>query len=134
MDYPDWKETREGMWAAELNFPMIDEETPTFMGRPHVTSAAGLPGADVVVIGAPYVSSNSDEWAGVAKEHWLAAPQRVRQQSIRYQSGYIQDFRMDVMYVLGRPLRRVNWFIRWPWGATLAVEWRRCGSTPMPTF
>ena len=96
MYYPDWKETREGMWAAELKFPMIDEETPTFMGRPHVSDTAGLQGADVVVIGAPYVSSNSEEWAGVSKEDWLAAPQRVRQQSIRYQSGYIQDFRLDV--------------------------------------
>lgn len=96
MYYPEWKETREGIWAAELDFPMIDEETPTFMGRPHATSAGALENADVVIIGAPYVSSNSDEWAGVSKEHWLAAPQRVRQQSIRYQSGYIQDFRMDV--------------------------------------
>ena len=33
MDYPDWKEIREGMWAAELNFPMIDEETPTFINH-----------------------------------------------------------------------------------------------------
>ena len=82
MYYPEWKETREGMWAGELSFPMIDEETPTFMGRPHVTSTKELAGADVVIIGAPYVSSNSDEWAGVSKEAWLAAPQRVRQQSI----------------------------------------------------
>jgi agmatinase len=96
MDYPDWSETRYGMWAAELKFPMIDEDTPTFMGRPHVTDKAGLKDADVVVIGSPYVSSSSDEWAGVGKEHWLAAPQRVRQQSIRYQSGYVQDFRLNV--------------------------------------
>ena len=96
MDYPDWKETREGMWAAELRFPMIDEETPTFLGQPHATRKADLEGADVVIIGSPYVSSSSDEWAGIAKEHWLAAPQRVRQQSIRYQSGYIQDFRLNV--------------------------------------
>ena len=55
-----------------------------------------LEGADVAIIGAPYVSSNRDEAAGIDKEHWLAAPQRVRQRSIRYRSGYIQDFRMDV--------------------------------------
>ena len=96
MYYPEWKETLEGMWAGELSFPMIAEETPTFMGRPHAASRKDLEGVDVAIIGAPYVSSNSDEWAGVSKEHWLAAPQRVRQQSIRYQSGYIQDFRMDV--------------------------------------
>ena len=57
MYYPEWKETREGMWAAELKFPMIDEETPTFMGRPHASDAKSLAGADVVIIGAPYVSS-----------------------------------------------------------------------------
>ncbi len=96
MNYPDWKETREGMWAAELDFPMIDDETPTFMGRPYARTKADISDADVVVIGAPYVSSSSDEWAGVGKEHWLAAPKRVRQQSIRYQSGYVQDFRMNV--------------------------------------
>lgn len=96
MSYPDWQETRDGMWAGELDFPMIDDQTPTFMGRPHVTERKALNGADVVIIGSPYVSSSSDEWAGVGKEHWLAAPQRVRQQSVRYQSGYIQDFRLNV--------------------------------------
>ncbi len=96
MNYPDWKETREGMWAASLEFPMIDDETPTFMGRPHVVSKDELEGTDVVIIGSPYVSSSTDEWAGVAKEHWLAAPKRVRQQSCRYRSGYIQDFGFNV--------------------------------------
>ncbi len=96
MNYPDWPEIRKGMWAASLDFPMIDEETPTFMGRPHVQRKEDLQGANVVIIGSPYVSSSTDEWAGINKEHWLAAPKRVRQQSIRYQSGYIQDFRFDV--------------------------------------
>ena len=96
MKYPDWNEVRDGMWAAKLDFPMIDDETPTFMGCRHVTRKDELEGADVVIIGSPYVSSSSDEWAGVDKEHWLAAPKRVRQQSIRYQSGYIQDFRFNV--------------------------------------
>ncbi len=96
MSYPDWQEIRKSMWAGELDFPMIDEETPTFMGRSLVSRKEDLKGADVVIIGSPYVSSSTDEWAGVAKEHWLAAPKRVRQQSIRYQSGYIQDFRFNV--------------------------------------
>ncbi len=96
MNYPDWKETREGMWAASLQFPMINEDTPSFLGRPYIKQKEDLHGADVVIIGSPYVSSSTDEWAGVAKEHWLAAPQRVRQQSIRYQSGYIQDFGFNV--------------------------------------
>ena len=96
MTYPDWREVRESMWAAELDFPMIDDETPTFLGQPHAKTKEDLVGADVVVIGSPYVSSSTDEWAGVSKEDWLAAPQRVRQQSIRYQSGHIQDFRINV--------------------------------------
>ncbi len=96
MNYPNWKETRESMWAAERSFPMIDEETPTFLAQPHAKNKQDLKGADVVIIGSPYVSSSSDEWAGIAKEHWLAAPKRVRQQSIRYQSGYVQDFRLNV--------------------------------------
>lgn len=33
-----------------------------------------------------------DEYAGVPKTDWLAAPQ----QSIRYKSGYIQDFDLDM--------------------------------------
>lgn len=36
------------------------------------------------------------EYAGVDKREWLAGPKRVRQQSIRYGSGYIQDFDLDV--------------------------------------
>ena len=80
MTYPDWKETRDGMWAAGRQFPMIDEDTPTFLGQKHAREKADLAGADVVIIGSPYVSSSSDEWAGIGKEHWLAAPQRVRQQ------------------------------------------------------
>jgi hypothetical protein len=29
-------------------------------------------------------------------EEWLAAPKRIRQQSIRYGSGCIQDFNLDI--------------------------------------
>jgi agmatinase len=36
------------------------------------------------------------EYAGVSKSEWIAGPKRVRQQSIRYASGYIQDFDLDV--------------------------------------
>ena len=40
MHYPEWKETREGIWAAGLDFSMSDEETPTLMGPKvlHATS------------------------------------------------------------------------------------------------
>jgi len=96
MDYPDWEEIRNSMWTGQLKFPMIDDETPTFMGQRYVKNREEIDGADVVIIGSPYVSSSTDEWAGVDKSHWLAAPKRVRQQSVRYQSGYIQDFRLNV--------------------------------------
>ena len=96
MKYPEWSEIRKSMWAETLDFPMIDEETPTFLGCRYASDKEELAEADVVIIGSPYVSSSSDEWAGIGKEHWLAAPKRVRQQSIRYQSGYIQDFRFNV--------------------------------------
>jgi agmatinase len=33
---------------------------------------------------------------GVGKSEWIAGPKRVRQQSIRYGSGYVQDFDIDV--------------------------------------
>ena len=42
MNYPDWNETKESMWAAERNFPMIDEETPTFMAQPHAKTKEDL--------------------------------------------------------------------------------------------
>ena len=53
------------------------------MGVPHVTTADGLAGADAVIIGAPYVATTEDEYAGVHKDHWIAGPKRVRQQSER---------------------------------------------------
>ncbi|MBT4889723.1 MAG: agmatinase [Rhodospirillales bacterium] len=77
------------------NLPMIDDETPTFMARPLVHTAEELKGADVVIIGSAYVAGTSD-YAGVSINDWAAAAKRVRQQSCRYRSGYIQDFDIDV--------------------------------------
>jgi agmatinase len=68
---------------------------PTFMGLPHASTPADLDGADAVILGAPYVAS-WEEYAGVPKSDWIAAPKRVRQQSIRYPSGYLQDMDLDV--------------------------------------
>jgi agmatinase len=72
---------------------------PTFMGLPLATSANDLKGADAVIIGAPYVAAWG-EYAGVSKSEWIAGPKRVRQQSIRYASGYVQDFDLDVFEYL----------------------------------
>jgi agmatinase len=95
VSYPDWETVRNSSFARTRYFPMIDADMPTFMAQPHATSAADLRGADVVIIGAPYVASWT-EYAGVGKGEWLAGPKRVRQQSIRYASGYVQDFDLDV--------------------------------------
>jgi agmatinase len=95
-DYPSWDEFMRTSFAKGRDFPMIEPELPTFMGVPHVTAAEGLKGADAVIIGAPYVATTEDEYAGVHKDHWIAGPKRVRQQSVRYRSGYIQDFDLDV--------------------------------------
>lgn len=95
MTYPSWDEIRNSVFARARWYPMIDGDTPTFMARPFATSPADLKGADVVIIGAPYVASWQD-YAGLGKGEWIAGPKRVRQQSIRYASGYIQDFDLDV--------------------------------------
>ena len=103
LTYPTWEEQMmawnefiSGSFGGEWTAPMIGPETPTFMGLPHATRPAELEGMDAVIIGAPYVASESEKYAGVDRLEWLAAPQRVRQQSVRYQSGYIQDFDLDV--------------------------------------
>ena len=74
---------------------MISEDMPTFMARPHAMGPEDLKGADVVIIGAPYVAGWGG-YMGVGAEEWLAAPKRIRQQSVRYGSGYIQDLDLDV--------------------------------------
>jgi agmatinase len=95
MSYPDWEEIRGSSLARSRNFPMISAEQPTFMARPLATGPADLRGADAVIIGAPYVAG-WHEYAGVPKSEWIAAPARVRQQSIRYPTGYVQDFDLDI--------------------------------------
>jgi agmatinase len=93
--YPEWDVVRNSFFARTRYFPMIDADMPTFMARPLATSPADLKGADAVIIGAPYVAGWG-EYAGVGKSEWIAGPKRVRQQSIRYASGYLQDFDLDV--------------------------------------
>jgi|TARA_Y100000588_G_scaffold110613_1_gene121253 agmatinase len=76
--------------------PMLDAQTPTFMGVPRASDLAALAGADVAIIGAPYVAGSAGKYAGVDKAEWVLAPQRVRQQSARYPSGYIQELDIDI--------------------------------------
>ncbi len=92
----DWDEIRSHYRVKDRDFPMLDEDMPTFMGVPHARDAEDLAGADVAIIGAPYVAGAKGKYAGVDKSEWVLAPKRVRQQSIRYPSGYVQDFDLDI--------------------------------------
>ena len=87
MSYPEWH--------ARRPLPMIDRDMPTFMGQPYAICQDDLKDADVVIIGAPYVTG-WEEWAGIPRKEWLAGSKRVRQQSCKYPSGYIQDFDLDI--------------------------------------
>ena len=100
MKYPDWDDFMANSFAGRRKFPLIADELPTFLGVPHVTSKDELKGQDVVIIGAPYVATATDKYAGVDKWEWISGPKRVRQQSVRYGSGYIQDFDIDVFEYL----------------------------------
>ena len=98
--YPDWDHFIETKQSPYFNsrpeFPMLNSDTPTFMGITKGDSVDDIKGADAVIIGAPYVATSGEEYMGVSKYEWIAAPKRVRQQSIRYRSGYIQDFDLDL--------------------------------------
>jgi agmatinase len=98
--YPSWAELRASLFVDGRDLPLIAAETPTFMGIPYVDRPEGLAGADVAIIGSPYVASSTGEYAGVSAADWQAGPKRVRQQSIRYRSGYVQDFDLDVFEAL----------------------------------
>ena len=91
-----WEEIKSHYRVKDRDFPMLEEDTPTFMGVAHAQTAEELKGVDVVIIGAPYVAGARGKYAGVDKSEWVMAPKRVRQQSIRYPSGYVQDFDLDI--------------------------------------
>jgi agmatinase len=95
MSYPEWATIKKSIFD-EQEVPMINADTPTFMRRPHAKTPADLEGADVVIIGSSYVAGTEETLWDVDKREWAAASKRVRQQSARYPSGYIQDFDLDV--------------------------------------
>ncbi|MFZ0853925.1 MAG: arginase family protein [Hyphomicrobiaceae bacterium] len=96
LTYPDWEKIRSSSFVSGKTFPRLAEDMPTFFGVPHAICREDLKGADVVIIGAPYAAGWGTQYSGVDKSEWLVAPKRVRQQSIRYRSGYILDFDFDV--------------------------------------
>ena len=85
--YPDWETFMATSFAGRREFPLVAPETPSFMSRPVATTPEDLEGADVVIIGAPYVAAEDGQYAGVAMEEWIEAPKRVRQQSARYRAA-----------------------------------------------
>jgi agmatinase len=95
-EYPDWQTIRDSNSVRTRWFPMIDHEEPSFLGCPVAIDREDLAGSDAVIIGAPYAEGWVADYAGIPKADWLAAPKRVRQQSIRYPSADIQDFDIDV--------------------------------------
>ena len=94
--YPDWEKIRSSSFVSGKSFPRAGGGYADLLRRADAISRDDLKGADVVIIGAPYASGWGTQYSGVDKTDWLAAPKRVRQQSVRYRSGYIQDFDLDV--------------------------------------
>jgi agmatinase len=94
MSYPSWSEIKDSLLRGR-SVPMIAPDMPTFMGVPYVQGTGDLEGVDVAIIGAPYVASWGP-YSGVSKDEWIASPKRVRQQSVKYYSGYMQEFDLDV--------------------------------------
>ena len=78
-----WEEIKSHYRVRDRDFPMLEEDTQTFMGVAHAQTAEELKGVDVVIIGAPYVAGAKGKYAGVDKLECVMAPKRVRQQTIR---------------------------------------------------
>ena len=96
MSYPEWDEIRKSHRFAGREIPMVTPDMPSFMALPIARSQAELKGAHAAIIGAPYVANAGGMYCGVPATDWLAGPKRVRQQSARYPSGYVQDLDVDV--------------------------------------
>lgn len=94
--YPSWEEIRKSHRFAGREIPMVLPDMPSFMAQPIARSKDELRGAGAAIIGAPYVANAGGMYAGVPATEWLAGPKRVRQQSARYPSGYVQDLDVDV--------------------------------------
>jgi agmatinase len=81
---------------TDTEVPMIDADTPSFMGLPVARTKADLTGADIAIIGVPYDTPPSagrdpNSWAG-----FRTAPRVTRINSMRY-AGYLPEFDLDVL-------------------------------------
>jgi agmatinase len=75
--------------------PLLDADTPSFMGLPIARTKADLAGADVVIIGIPYDTPASpgrdpDSW-----KDFRLAPRATRINSMRY-GGYVPEYDLNV--------------------------------------
>ena len=70
----DWEEFIKGSFGDRPMFPTLAPETPTFMGLPEAKTPEDLKGVDAAIIGAPYVATTHDTYAGVDRNEWLSAP------------------------------------------------------------
>ena len=61
----DWEEFIKGSFGDRPMFPTLAPETPTFMGLPEAKTPEDLKGVDAAIIGAPYVATTHDTYAGV---------------------------------------------------------------------
>jgi agmatinase len=95
-EYPTWEQTLAAKQGKMTHFPRIRADMPTFLGVPYAIREEDIQGADIVIIGAPFAAGWGKTYSGVDKSEWLAATKRVRQQSIRYRGGYVQDMDIDV--------------------------------------
>ncbi len=59
-----WEEIKSHYRVKDRDFPMLEEDMPTFMGVPHARTAEDLAETDVVIIGAPYVAGAKGKYAG----------------------------------------------------------------------
>ena len=81
---------------SKTDVPMLDAETPSFMGLPIAKTKEDLTGADIAIIGVPYDTPPStgrdpDSW----KDFHLA-PRATRINSMRY-GGYLPEYDLNVL-------------------------------------
>lgn len=79
-----------------IDVPMLDEQTPSFMGLPVARTREDLKGTDIAIIGVPYDTPPS---AGRDPDSWKdfrLSPRAVRINSMRY-GGYLPEYDLDVL-------------------------------------
>ncbi len=84
---------RESMTPPDARQPMIHGNIPAFLGARPVRDLAGLTGLDVVMAGLPWEGTNT--WGGFSGCE--QTPKACRLASVRYGSGYLPEYDVEVM-------------------------------------